>query len=31
MTQSKRTKRALLASVMAVLLCAAMLIGTTFA
>ena len=31
MTQSKRTKRALIASVLALVVCAAMLIGTTFA
>ena len=31
MTQSKRTKRALVASVLALVVCAAMLIGTTFA
>ena len=31
MTSSKPTKRALVSSALAILLCAAMLIGTTFA
>ena len=31
MTKSKNTKRALLASVLSLMLCAAMLVGSTFA